>query len=132
MGARTNVCLNFPPEWKDDEKPDPIYFYSHWAGESMPFIVARALDRGRDRWDDPQYLARIIFDEMIRGLEHENAGAGIAPWPGEEQYNTVYVDLAGKTAGIADNMKPYEKYIEYWSEEKKEEEKKTPSATKEA
>jgi hypothetical protein len=54
-----------------------VYLYTHWYGHKLKKTVAKALDRGRDRWNDPEYLTRIIFSEMIKGHEKENTGFGI-------------------------------------------------------
>jgi len=53
-----------------------IYLYSHWNGEEVYKALARALGR-EQRWDDPEYLARIIFCEMVKGQESEETGYGI-------------------------------------------------------
>jgi hypothetical protein len=46
---------------------DGIYLYSHWGvKDELIADVKNALRRSRDRWDDRQYLNRIIFSEMIK------------------------------------------------------------------
>lgn len=55
-----------------------VYLYTHWEGSDLPTTVANALDRGRDRWDDGPYLARIIFSEMIRNDIDGTTGYGIS------------------------------------------------------
>jgi hypothetical protein len=42
-----------------------IYLYTHWGGSDLPETLKDALERGRKRWNDPAYLTRIIFCEMI-------------------------------------------------------------------
>lgn len=40
-----------------------IYLYQHSDGYDLPKEVQNAIKR-HQRWDDEEYLARIIFDEM--------------------------------------------------------------------
>ncbi len=70
MGDRRNVYVA-----ENDEHG--VYLYTHWDGWQLPHIVAQALDRGRDRWDDAQYLARIIFCQMLDGDTDSSTGYGI-------------------------------------------------------
>jgi hypothetical protein len=60
MGDRRNVVLCFDP----DDEDRRVYLYTHWYGDQLPLIVQNAIRR-RERWDDPPYLSRIIFSEMI-------------------------------------------------------------------
>jgi len=56
-----------------------VYLYQHCDGYDLPSIVKEALSskRGFNRWDDPEYLARIIFSHMIRDHIDEGTGFGI-------------------------------------------------------
>lgn len=56
-----------------------IHLYTHYDATELPEIVQKALIRGVDAIDDPEYLARIIFCEMIRGdvLGTEGYGIGV-------------------------------------------------------
>lgn len=67
MGTRAQVYF---PETK-------IYLYQHYDGYNLPNTVRDALKRGKDRWDDPEYLARIVFCEMIRDDIDVTTGYGI-------------------------------------------------------
>lgn len=58
MGDRANIVVKC-----DDEQ---VVFYTHWSGYRIANILANALRRGRGRWNDFQYLNRIIFCEMIK------------------------------------------------------------------
>ena len=53
-----------------------VYLYKHSDGYLLPGIVQRALTR-QIRWDDEEYLSRIIFSEMIRDDVYEELGYGI-------------------------------------------------------
>ena len=59
MGDRGNIVIF-------EEGGGTLYFYSHWRGTELPQILQAALKRGKDRWDDESYLARIIFCEMTK------------------------------------------------------------------
>lgn len=73
MGDRRNIIVEF------DEKHS-VALYSHWDGSTMREVLARALSRGRSRWTDDAYLARIIFCEMVAGEEMGETGYGIEPF----------------------------------------------------
>lgn len=54
-----------------------VYLYTHWHGYDLIDMLKDALLRGKNRWDDPCYLSRIIFCQMVRGHEMEETGFGI-------------------------------------------------------
>ena len=90
MGDRANVFVV-----EESEKPEVgVYLYTHWSGTELPSTLQDALARGKGRWSDGSYLARIIFSEMIKGEVMEETGYGISPYPqdGENRILTVYVD----------------------------------------
>lgn len=72
-----------------------VFFYAHWRGTELPEIVASALDRGRGRWNDPSYLARIIFSEMIVGDVLGETGYGISSQPTDtgDGFRVVHVNV---------------------------------------
>ena len=70
---RGNIILKF----HDGNK---IYFYTHWGGSQLKNTLKNALKRGKDRWGDEPYLARIIFSEMIKDEVLKNTGYGITPY----------------------------------------------------
>lgn len=71
MGDRANIVVK-----QGDEQ---VCLYSHWGGSGLDGVLARALKRGKSRWDDFQYLTRIIFCEMIDKEEwRELTGYGIS------------------------------------------------------
>jgi len=59
MGDRGNIIV------KDGEST--VYLYTHWSGSNLPESIQASLKRGKDRWTDGQYLARILFDDMVQG-----------------------------------------------------------------
>lgn len=86
MGDRVNIVVKGSNE--------QIVLYIHWNGIGFLIVLQDALNRGEDRWDDFQYLTRIIFSEMIQDDILENTGYGITTtvWDGEDSIITVDVD----------------------------------------
>ena len=70
MGDRANIAI----EQGDGTR---VWLYTHWRGSELPATLQAALRRGEDRWCDGPYLARIIFEEMIRGDQGSLTGFGI-------------------------------------------------------
>ena len=84
MGDRANVQV------KTNGKS--VFLYTHWKGEELPKIVQHSLLR-KQRWDDAQYLARIIFCEMIGPNElGGETGYGISAEVGDGDNRIVIVD----------------------------------------
>lgn len=71
----------------------------------MPDVLHKALLRGRERWDDYPYLARIIFCEMIRkdGLD-KLTGFGITSSYGDGGYD-ITVDVENQIICMPDGRK---------------------------
>jgi hypothetical protein len=90
MGDRANIKII-------EENNGQLYFYTHWYGEDLPKILAKALDRGRDRWGDESYLSRIIFSEMIKNDVEDNTGFGISTYRGDYEYSDLVVDMGNLT-----------------------------------
>lgn len=66
----------------DPQNDNKVCLYTHWSGSDLDATLAKALDRGRERWNDSSYLTRIIFNEMTKGFEMDTAGFGIYPGDG--------------------------------------------------
>lgn len=99
MGDRANVKIV-------SKHTGTVYLYTHWSGSELPQTVQQALRRGAERWDDPAYLARIVFCEMIKGEALDGlTGYGISQecGDGEDRVITLNTDeqqvtWAGKKA----------------------------------
>jgi hypothetical protein len=88
MGDRANVYVH------EGDEPG-VYLYTHSSGSGLPTVVASAIRRGRTRWDDMPYLARIIFDEMIGPDEHgRETGYGISAVVTDGDNRIVDVDTS--------------------------------------
>jgi hypothetical protein len=90
MGDRGNFVM----KQADGNK---IYFYTHWSGNNLPFILREALIRGRDRWDDEPYLARIIFCELVKGREMDTTGYGISTYECDNEHPHFIIDSSKQT-----------------------------------
>jgi hypothetical protein len=95
MGDRGNVRIVGP-----DFKPKGVWFYTHWNGGSLDEIVAQALTRGQERWDDPTYLARIIFCDLVKGFERTLTGFGISTSIGDNEGNRKVLTVDTKTQTV--------------------------------
>ena len=110
MGDRGNVKIVY-------EDGKSVYLYTHWYGTDLPSIVAKALDR-HVRWEDPSYLTRIIFSEMLDTADalHEETGFGIAPYQ-VDIGRMVVVDMRKKTVKVDDDIaQSFESFITRWLE----------------
>lgn len=87
MGDRANVAVV--------QSAGPVFLYTHWTGSDLPAIVQRALAH-KQRWTDDQYLARIVFSEMIRDSVLDETGFGIGTEPSDGEDRIVVVDVAGQ------------------------------------
>ncbi len=95
MGDRANVLV------KDRAGDKGVYLYTHWEGTELPATLQRALAK-RCRWDDPAYLARIIFCEMVKGQEAEETGYGIALWAPDGEHRVLEVICQDETVNGMD------------------------------
>lgn len=79
MGDRAQVRII---DYAGNDCPDVhetggVYLYTHWHGYQLQHVVARALEFGRSRWRDDEYLARIVFEEMLKLNPNSTTGFGI-------------------------------------------------------
>ena len=88
MGDRANV---FVRDVKDGDVQG-VYLYTHWAGHELAQTVHDALTRGTSRWDDNQYLTRVIFDEMTKDDHGGETGYGISARIGDNGHQIIVVD----------------------------------------
>ena len=106
MGDRANICV------QDSYGPAPIYMYTHWEGTKLPETLKSALINGKDRWDDPIYLSRIIFSYMIKDNILGDIGFGLSTKVGDGDDKIIYVNMDKKTVSIRDVIWTFAEYIQ--------------------
>ncbi len=92
MGDRANIGV-IMRDFNDEANTTVVFFYSHWGGSQIEETLADALDRGRGRWSDDSYLARIIFSEMVKDEILGDTGYGMSIYVGDNEYDILIVDL---------------------------------------
>ena len=94
MGDRANIGV-IMRDFHDTDGANTtvVFFYSHWGGSQIEETLADALDRGRGRWSDDSYLARIIFSEMIKDQILDDTGYGMSIYVGDNENPILIVDL---------------------------------------
>lgn len=102
MGDRANV--------KVVDFDSTVFLYTHWSGSELPTVLQAALKRGRERWDDGQYLTRIIFCEMI-GKDSGLTGYGISSVVGDGDDHIITVNIQKQTVSIGDEKFDFEDYV---------------------
>ena len=69
MGTRGQVCVR--------GKDGDVYLYRHYDAKDLLSDVHVALSF-KQRWDDSEYMARMIFEQMISGNTDKVYGFGIS------------------------------------------------------
>jgi hypothetical protein len=96
MGDRANIRLVY----RNDAS---VYLYTHWGGSELSDTLKSALKRGKSRWGDESYLARIIFSEMIQQDVLDTTGFGIDVIPAGDANHpciTVFLDEDAVDSGL--------------------------------
>lgn len=89
---------------RGEVKVGDVYLYTHWDADELPEMVKMALIRGRDVWDDEEYLARVIFSEMIKDHVLGTSGNGISAQSGGV-WRRIVINTGEQTISIKDNGK---------------------------
>jgi hypothetical protein len=85
-------------------KDSGVFLYTHWGSGSIVEDVRAALasPAGRGRWNDEEYLARIIFDVMTDGQHGEETGFGIGTQShGDLDFPPIVVDCGNKVVSAS-------------------------------
>ncbi len=99
MGDRGNIY--FVDQHRGKERIG-MYMYSHWGGAVIPSVVETALRRARDRWGDSQYLARVVFCELVKDDVMETTGYGLSTTIGDNEHAIVRVDDVDQTVAVCE------------------------------
>lgn len=91
MGDRSNIAVeNF-----DGSR---VYLYAHWGGEPIIKSAIHGLKSGRA--DDPAYLARIIFEHMIRKDPGSVTGFGISAGIEDNEHPILVISNASNNVQV--------------------------------
>jgi len=85
MGCRGQVLI----------KDEGVYLYTHWGADELLDRVKKALRR-KQRWGDPEYLARIVFDAIKGDDTTSETGFGIGSVKHKDIEKLVVLDCAKK------------------------------------
>ncbi len=94
MGARAQVKI----------QDTGVFLYTHWGAGEIQEDVRTVIRRGK-RLNDPEYLARIIFDQMTLGQQGQDIGAGIGTQEAGDIEVLVTVDTERKLVTVKDVYK---------------------------
>ncbi len=100
MGDRGNIF--FVDREISEHSWGGLYMYSHWAGGEIARIAQRGLARGKSRWGDSQYLARIVFSELVRDDIDGTTGAGLSTQIGDNDHAIVRVNDLDRTVALCE------------------------------
>lgn len=76
-----------------------VHLYTHRRSSEIEQLAAQALDRSRDRWEQPDYVARVVLDDLT-GCSGGIRGFGIAATNYPRAYKTLSVDLHNQTVAL--------------------------------
>lgn len=110
MGDRGNIQISQPLVGEATGEAS-VFFYTHWRGSEVCQVLAKALDDNRETWGDPDYLARIIFNEL-QGDDRSNKGFGIGTCEIDPEHPTPEVYWTTRTSRF-DTQIPNELMVQY-------------------
>lgn len=102
MGDRANVYLI--DRTVESADPGGLYLYTHWNGDGWPERLRMSLKFGRERWDDPPYLTRILISQLYADVADSTTGGGIShQWCDNDGYPLLVVDIPHQQVAFAPN-----------------------------
>jgi hypothetical protein len=107
MGDRANIRVK-----SNSEDDTGVYLYSHWSGTELPETLQVALRRGRSRWNDGQYLTRIIFCEMVKDNLMGETGYGISGYVGDGSNRVLAVNPDTQEVSFRHKAWMFSQYVE--------------------
>lgn len=104
MGDRGNIFLiDNTLRANNEDRPLGVFIYAHWNGSDLARLVRDALAK-RWRWDDSQYLARIIYDTCVGDAFGKELSWGLSTHSvGDAEHPFVCVDLDNQEVYFADS-----------------------------
>ena len=89
-----------------------VYLYQHSDGYNLPEEVQEAL-RLKLRWNDEEYLTRVIFETLIKGSLDREHGFGIGTIQHSDIEWLVEVDVDAQTIVVKNGYG--QKFHEVWN-----------------
>lgn len=86
MNIKGNICVQ-------ERFGGRIYLYTHTHGFDTFDILKAALIKGKSKWNDEQYLTRIIFCELIKRDLNGISNYGISSFVAENDLPIFVVDV---------------------------------------
>lgn len=84
-------------------KDEGVWLYTHWGAYELVDNVRAALAK-KWRWDDSEYLARIVFDQMVGDKHGQENGLGISSrGPHGDEWRIIELDCEAKKITVKDN-----------------------------
>lgn len=83
MGDRGNIVIR--------HKNDEVWLYTHWGGTEIDEVLKASLAKAPDRWTDPQYLARVVFQSLV-GTNNGTTGYGISSRIHDNEHDILVAD----------------------------------------
>jgi len=108
MGDRGQVQIK-----SNFQNDGDIWLYTHWDGHDLVETVRVAMAK-KWRWNDPEYLTRIIFCEMVKGEESGETGYGIGTFEHGDIWIKVVVDMSRQVVEV------FEQELEGWRRKTKQ------------
>jgi hypothetical protein len=99
MGDRANIIVR--------ERDEQVVIYQHWAGTGLFVVAKEAMDNGRDRWDDFQYLTAILLRHVFKRYDPKltgTTGIGISHKIGDNEHPILILDVAKQEAFYEDEQ----------------------------
>ena len=82
-----------------------VWLYTHYGATYLIETVKETIRR-KARWDDPEYLARMIFEAMISFSTGREAGFGISGrGPHGDEWRIIHVDTEKQKITVEDRGK---------------------------
>ena len=86
-------------------KDEGVWLYTHWNASELINTVRTALAK-KIRWDDSEYLTRIIFDQMIGEDQGGETGFGISSHgPHGDEWRIIEIDCEEQKITVKDSDK---------------------------
>ena len=101
MGDRGNIVIIDGWQDKKEKAPSQVWLYTHWGGSTIASVVRDALAKNQ-RWNDGQYLARIVYDVLLDGQHSDATGFGITDRMCDNEHKIVVVDTSQQLVVIVE------------------------------